>query len=158
MPNEESVKRTQGGEPQLDGSPAKVLPPQESHVRAEVVPLQRFPGREHLSFLEVPVRELLEGLAIIPLCIDRGAAICGEVLEKTRKPLVRLDGLNRLFQGLSHATKLLAPGRKTKPKARQRSSVAGKKTVKSRFRTKPQFGTRNINLTAPTTRDEFTQE
>jgi hypothetical protein len=58
------------------------------------------------------------------------------VLKETRKPLVSLYGFNRLFQGLSHAAKLLAPGRKTKP----------------------QLEMKNTNLTAPANRDEFTQE
>jgi hypothetical protein len=62
----------------------------------------------------VPVGELLESLTVVPLSIDRSAAIRGEVLQKTRKPPVRLDGFNRLFQGLSHATMLLVAERKTK--------------------------------------------
>jgi len=115
MSNEKPVERPQGGKSQLDCRPAKVLPPQESYIGAKVVPLQRFPGGDYLSLLNVPVDEFREGLTIIPLGIDRGAAICGKMLEETRTPLVGFDGFNRLFQRLSHATKLLVTGRKTKP-------------------------------------------
>ena len=88
LADEEPVESAQGAEAQLDGRPAQLVPPQETHVAAEIVALEALPGRRLLPLFLVPGTKLAHGLTVIALRVDRSAAIGRQVLEETLNPLV----------------------------------------------------------------------
>src|SRR5690349_6117754 len=83
-----------------------MVAPKETQITAEIIALQRVPGRNALSLLAMPAGKLHERLAIIALGINRGAAIRGEMRKEFLDPLVRLGrtGVLRFFalQRLGH--------------------------------------------------------
>src|ERR1035438_10544585 len=88
MPNEETVERPHGAEPELDGRPAKVVTPQEPQVGAEIIPLQGLPRRGLLPLRLVPAMKLKHRLPVVALCVHRGAPIRSQVLQELLDPLV----------------------------------------------------------------------
>src|ERR1035438_3494651 len=88
MPNEETVERPHGAEPELDGRPAKFVAPQEPQVSAEIIPLQCLPCRGLLPLRLVPAMKLQHRLPIVPLRVGRSAPIRGQVLQELIDPLV----------------------------------------------------------------------
>ena len=88
MPDQETVKRPQGAEAELDGRPAEVVPPQEPEVGAEIIPLQGLPRRGLLPLRLVPAMKLHHRLPVVALRVHRGAPIRSQVLQELLDPLV----------------------------------------------------------------------
>ena len=89
VPNEEPVKGPQGAEKRsCDRRPAQILPPQEAHVGAEIIPLQRLPRGRLLPLVLVPAMKFPHRLPVVALRVGRGAAIRSEVLQELLDPLV----------------------------------------------------------------------
>src|ERR1035441_2865720 len=101
MPNEETVERPHGAEPELDCRPAKFVAPQEPQVSAEIIPLQCLPRRSLLPLRLVPAMKLQHRLPVVPLRVGRSAPIRGQVLQELIDPLV-VD--RRLSRGCAKLT------------------------------------------------------
>ena len=89
VPDEKFVKRPQRGKPKLRRRAAQIISSEKSHEAAKIIALKFFPNRRRFSFLKMPAEKFRQRLFVIPLRINRRAAIHGQVREKFFNPLVR---------------------------------------------------------------------
>ena len=98
MSDQKLVKRPQRAEAQLNRRATQVLPAQKSQVTAKIIALQLFPGdrlsrrsgfiREGGSLFAMPMKKFQQRLPVIPLRVNRRAAVRGQMPKEFPDPLV----------------------------------------------------------------------
>ncbi len=95
MADQELVKGAQGAKAKLNGGAAQAMAPKETEIGAEIIPPQFLPSGRLLALLPVPGVESQQRLPVIALCVNRSAAVRGQVREKFLDPTVAEFGFGR---------------------------------------------------------------
>ena len=101
-PNHEFVKTAKRAEAKLNRRAAQIAAAKKAEIRPKIIALQRLPIRRVSPFGFEPVQKFEQRLPIIPLRVNRRAAIRCEVLEKILNPLI-LDFLFDFLVGRFHS-------------------------------------------------------